>query len=387
MRIGIVTFYRGNHNYGGILQAFALQKYLEQSGYEALQIGLDYTDSNSLSKIQKLFKLLKMGDKAIPVLQEKIKNRRIQKATCEIRRSIATGFEQFENVIPHTLKSYHAEEMKLLNDEFDAFICGSDQVWAPLSNEWYTFPHTGSYFLGFTNKKKISYAASFGISNIPDDYLKAVAPYLEKFDSISVREASVVPILKDRLHRDIDVVVDPTLLYTGAEWVEMFQIEQSPKNVIFSYILGNSSENRDIVKSCARDMSLKLDTVPFIGDFTPEDFSFGDEQLIGITPEAFLSNIYNAAYIVTDSFHCAVFAILFKKQFAVLKRSNDNTKGEMNGRLYDLLRSIGLENRVCNEKKSLFAILKTEISYKNIDSKLNCDRVRSQNWLKQQLDK
>ena len=95
MKIGIITFYKGNHNYGGILQAYALQKFLEQSGYDAMQICLDYTDSNSLSKGQKLVKLIKMGCRAIPILQIKYKKRRIQKKTYEVRKKIACGFEKF----------------------------------------------------------------------------------------------------------------------------------------------------------------------------------------------------------------------------------------------------------------------------------------------------
>lgn len=312
MKIGIISFYKGNHNYGGILQAYALQKYLKKCGHEAYQICLDYAPSLPLTRKQKLMKLVSLKGKALKVIYDKIKSRKIKNDTSKISKMIAEGFNDFEKAIPHTQKVYRADEMEELNNVFDIFICGSDQVWAPLSDEWYTFPHEKSYFLAFTNKRKISYAASFGVSNIPEKHLQFAVPLLEKFDAISVRESSASITLNKNLNREVAVVVDPTLLFTGEEWIEMLGVRRNlcSNPVMLAYLLGKSDENRKTATACANELSAVLKVVPFIGEYTPTDFFFGDEQLIGITPKDFLEYIYNADYIVTDSL-CRQNLVLF----------------------------------------------------------------------------
>ena len=271
--------------------------------------------------------------------------------------------------------------MELLNSEFDVFICGSDQVWAPLSNEWYTFPHTSSYFLGFTDKKKISYAASFGVSNIPESYYAEISPYLERFDALSVREHSVSKLLSQRLKRNVLTVVDPTLLFSGSQWINLLGLKTTESNYILSYLLGESSDNRKRVTAFSRHFNLPLRTVPYIGEYTKADRYFGDIQLVGITPQEFLMQIYNASVVITDSFHCAVFSILFRKEFAIIKRTEDYANNSMNGRLYDLLTSIGLVDRLVTKENTLDIVLNKRIPYDLVDLQLNKLKKESTEWL------
>ena len=387
MRVGIITFYNGNINYGGILQSYALQHVIESMGYECKQICLDNAITETLTKFQKVKLILELGPKAIYIYKRKKKQEQKEKKLSNIRKLQSDGFKKFELSIPHTDKIYRADETDELNQEFDIFVCGSDQIWTPYSGGFRQVPHKWNYFLAFTNKRKISYAASFGADYLPIEFENKIIPLINKLDAISVREENAKRILQSKINKDITVVLDPVFLLNRQEW-EAITVKPKEANYIFSYLLGKQEKNRFVVTQVAKELDKVLIAIPFIGELCEKDFDFGDISKIGATPEEFLGFISDADYVISDSFHCIVFALIFKKQFAVLKRSSDKSKESMNSRLYNLLLKVGLEDRIINsdcKSKSVKNILKISIDYDRVGQILKQEIISSLEWLRQSL--
>ena len=214
-RIGIITMYYNSSNYGGLLQAYALCKYLNDSGYPTKQITYDfYRKTISSSKDYKnlvsfLFK-------------------RLQKRT-----NICA---EFRASIPHTETVYNDNSIEDCNNLFDIFIAGSDQVWNP-------DVFRPSFFLSFVNeeKKKISYAASIGNSITGKEMQSEYEDALNKFDRISVREKSDINKLEDLCKKRVEWVVDPVFLLTEKQWETVSSPVQLNinKEYIFCYFLGD----------------------------------------------------------------------------------------------------------------------------------------------------
>jgi hypothetical protein len=138
-----------------MLQAYALQKTIENLGYDCEQICLDNRITEKLSfkdKVKLVFKL-KFG--VFNLIKRKLYDRKINKKLFSIKQRQSEAFLEFQNLIPHTKKIYKAEEINELNDIFDEFVCGSDQVWTPYSGGIRPVPHKWNYYLEFTNKRKI----------------------------------------------------------------------------------------------------------------------------------------------------------------------------------------------------------------------------------------
>ena len=379
MRIGIITFYNGNINYGGILQAYAMQKKLADLGYDARQVCLDNTITESLSIRDKIKLLMKLNCKAVDIWKRKKDQQKKENAISDIREEQREGFKVFEALIPHTEKSYRADELRELDAEFDAFITGSDQVWTPNSGGFRPVPHRGTYFLDFTKKKKISYAASFGVDSISDAFAYEAMPKINNLCAVSVREYNAKKIIQQHLNKEVEVVVDPIFLLSDEEWNNIVAEPNVDEEYVLTYVLGKMNNARIISKSISEKYKCKLYSVPFIGDYEETDRSFGDKQLIGIDPREFLGYIKRAKYIVTDSFHCLALSIIFEKQFIVVKRSQDNSKGAMNSRVTDLLKTLNLNDRLSDGLEAV--VLNENINYDTVKDTLEKEVERSMMWL------
>lgn len=386
MKIGIITFYNGNINHGGMLQAYALQKTIENLGYDCEQICLDNRITEKLSfkdKVKLVFKL-KFG--VFNLIKRKLYDRKINKKLFSIKQRQSEAFLEFQNLIPHTKKIYKAEEINELNDIFDEFVCGSDQVWTPYSGGIRPVPHKWNYYLEFTNKRKISYAASFGADVLPKQFEEEAVKRINNLDAISVREANAKKLISNKIHKNIQIVLDPVLLIEPDEWMKIVKKPVEEKYML-AYILGNSNQSRIIIQDASNLMKEKLITIPFIGDYNELDFKFGDIQKIDISPKEFLGYIKYSDFVITDSFHCVVFSILFEKRFVVLKRNLDKEKKAMNSRLTDLLSLVGLDDRIVDNTSSrnIQEILNRPIDYSSVLKKIEEEKIKSLEWLQNNL--
>lgn len=361
LRVGVLSTFCGNYNYGGKLQAYALVKALEQAGAVAYQIQYQqsskiYVKTNSENKLKKL---LVSSDYRAAARQKLL-----GKCVGTLRQQVGVrkaAFERFDKAIPHTERIYADADIAETVETFDMYICGSDQIWNPdLFKE--------AYFLGFVpqEKYKISYAASISKRLEPqwEDYFRKK---LADFDGISVRERAAGETLAPLVNQPVRISVDPTLLLEQSRWDKIAgeRIIQEP--YLFCYFLGYGRNPRRIAKKVAKRRELKIVTLPHLlaasGRYFGCDLGFGDEKLYDVSPGDFLSLIKHADYVLTDSFHATVFSILYHRQFLVFSRTGFAKMGD---RLADLLEMFELESRFCSHKLGEGAIkrlLETRIQY------------------------
>lgn len=246
---------------------------------------------------------------------------------------------------------------------YDYFVSGSDQVWNP----YYDFVAGKCDFLTFAeNDQKISYAASFGVSEIPPERREEYTEYLKNFRAISVRESQGAQIVEDLTGRAAAVVLDPTLLLEGKEWEK---VEKKPRccpkrKYVLVYALGEKSNGFQ-----SKIEQLKKEYEIFDVRSVQRN---GKELPIG--PAEFLYLIKNAKIILTDSFHATVFSIIFHKRFVTYNRTGLN----MNSRIESLSEMLGIEECL-NEFGDL--VCEAENDYKKIDEILDVERGKSIEFL------
>lgn len=347
MKIAIITFQNAD-NFGAMLQCYALQQAITRIGYKCDVI--DY-HCEYLSKPYSIAALKRKG-----FIRYILGNINVF-----VRIPRKKNFSKFRKEISKTV-SVNKANIKILNEEYDIFITGSDQVWNYQLTDFDT-----RYFLDFVNDsdKKISYAASLGFDSFPDQVASQYYDLLKDYKCISVRERSAKELLVNILHRDIQVVLDPTLLLVKEDWDKVL-IEPNKRNYIFVYQLSPSSYFIYILKELKRKTGLKVIAVPFaMGPVCAEiDMFAGPSEWIGY--------IKNAEYIVTDSFHATVFALVYNKKLY-------SCVNESASRIVDLLSTVGIECFLF-EKRREFSLI-DDIDYTNSNKILNIQREESLNLL------
>lgn len=331
MRIAIMTWYT-YRNFGTALQASALFHVLKEQGHEVKLIYYTPTArSRFFPKISQeivrtnLNAVIKPDDSYRIVVSEQ-------------REKL---FDKYlSRRIIETKKCSTSAELQSLNEEFDAFICGSDGIWAP-------YLYDERYFLSFVEdgKKIISYAPSFGVKKILNDDLKIlIKKELSRFTSLSVREEEGADIVKDITNGEkvADVVVDPTLLLSASEWDEFAGVndtKQINSKYILCYFLNTIKTYWDFVQDISRRLSLPVRII----QFTDEKISDIDQIPFDVGPSEFVSLIKNATYVCTDSFHGLCFSIIYNRPFTVFKRFKDNDVRNINSRITHLIKKMGFE--------------------------------------------
>lgn len=365
-KIGIITLYYKNNNYGGVAQAYALNKYFLNLGYESELISYDKKKS-TLGLIDKnhnlkdfMKRILEKGRRILKKPIEKMYEEKY-KDKLEKRREL---LEDFRNSIPHS-KVYNLNTISEIEDDYDFFVTGSDQSWNPgIIDEALIFK-----FLEGKNKNIFSYASSVAVTEVTDRYIEFMRKELNKYKYISVREEQSKDILKKAIDKKIEWVIDPTLLLEKNEWEDMASERLVKEKYIFSYMLGNSRKQRNITKKFAKQKGLKLVTIPYIKDgnkftFKIEDYKYGDIQMLDITFQDFLSLLKHAEYIVTDSFHAVCFSYIFKKEFYVFEKK---TVISTNSRITSLTRMFGISNRIISNEIPLDA---EKINYEEVEKNI-----------------
>ncbi len=319
-KVGIVTWYWGN--YGSVLQAYALQKAVSKIGYNCETIQHNVNGSNKtkiLYRIKQfgLFKTLKFYlNKIAVMLSKKNKNELIYISK---REKILDKFID-ENLKLSSIK-YSNDNFNCCN-QYDVYICGSDQIWNPNLTFLSDF-----YWLNFVNgKTKISYAPSIGSQGIPNSYKEKVKYMLSDFKTITVREKASEIILKDIVpNKDIVTVLDPTMLLEKDYWESLLPNRSIESDYIFVYLLRANEEQLNFVNDIAEKLGLKVAIYPLLErtNHCELEYIYGDYRIYDDTPFDFLEKIKNAKVVITDSFHCSVFSIIFHTNFFVLKKSND----------------------------------------------------------------
>lgn len=369
-KIGVVTLYYNNNNYGGIAQSFALVDFLNDNGYKAELVSYKRSPqtllpSSSDKKINQIY------DGFWKKVRKKLFEKPMEKClTGKYQDWINTrirAFEKSREEMPHS-QVYTEETIKETENIYDVFVTGSDQVWKPGVIQ-------GAYVWDFlsNDKKCISYAASITTESYPDWYSQYMKKNLDKYSWISVREKSAQAYLQEIMDRNIDLVVDPTFLVSDEKWNRISTERQIDGKYIFAYLLGDSYAQRSTIKRIAKAWKLPVVTLSHVENKVRVcDLNFGDEQLYDVDLSKFLSLIKYAECVFTDSFHAAVFSNIYETNFWVFDRAVVSKKDKMSSRIETLLCTLGEEERKIKDSQRLsINEIKKDIDFKNAKRKMN----------------
>ncbi|GAA0343343.1 polysaccharide pyruvyl transferase family protein [Oceanobacillus oncorhynchi subsp. oncorhynchi] len=373
-KVGIVTL-NGYVNYGNRLQNYALQEVIKTYDYnvETVWVEIKRNNTKDIPASVKAKNILLASPKGnFQRIQSKVVGKLYKNELDKKRKNI---FREFSNKYI-TETSYKVNENNVpdnLDDEFDYFVVGSDQVWNPVFRK-----DNPLYFLQFASKhKRISYAPSFGMSFIPDEYRQKYAKWLGEMESLSAREEAGAKIIKELTERDAPVLVDPTLLLTKEDWLN---IAEKPKTFssdkyLLTYFLGEIDKNKKkMIKEISEQNDLKVVNLAQANE--------RDTYLSG--PSEFIYLINNADLFITDSFHGVVFSILFETPFIITDRNSKFPS--MNSRIETLLSMFNLIERHISNINISNANDLFNIDFSHVPEILENERGKSRKYLSEALD-
>ncbi len=378
--VGLVTCYF-HHNYGSMLQAYATEMVMREMQLPfqtiACKAPIDYMEEN---RIIYLIKKMLIGDWKMRLGKMKIEYEKrldpvFAKNWCDRNEAFNKFSDEYFHLSPYCKDR---EALKLMAENYSAFIVGSDQLWRTDSVEH------GYYTLDWVpdNIRKIAYSTSIGVKHVPWFQVEKNKRFMNRFEYIALREQSACDLVYKLTGRKVQVVLDPTLLFTGEQWMHIQQVEPIVKGkYIFCYLLGNNPNQRTLIKRIQRETDLKIVALQHLDEYIKSDEGFADEAPYNVGPREFLNYIRNAEYIFTDSFHCSVFSILYKKRFFTFSRFNENVRQSTNTRIDNLLNITGLSQRKIDCKYDLKLILDMPCNYTGAEDRLNLLRQSSRAYL------
>lgn len=386
-KLALVTCYF-QPNYGSQLQAFATQKAFDKLGVANETICFDGIHLE-VNKVKCRYFLSRIWD--INTVKDKMATIR-KKIALKLHKDVKGNnairdakFREFANTKFHLSRRFDGKaDLRGYADEYSAFLVGSDQLWLPSNIE-------GDYYtLNFVPPSipKIAYATSFGISKLPRAQAAKAIAFLPRIEFCSVREASGQKLVKSLIGKEVPVVCDPTLLFDADEWSKEIPADRIFKEpYIFVYFLGNNPNQRDFVKKVCAITGFKIVQMQHCDEFVKSDVDFPNFAPYDVGPFDFVRLVRDAEYVFTDSFHCSVFSILFKKKFFTFKRYKSDSLVSTNGRLYSLLESVGLKERLIDASTDVQKIVDLEPDFKSACEKLTSLRNFSWKFITDALDK
>lgn len=387
-KIALVTCYF-QPNFGSQLQAYATQLLFDNMGVpnETICIeGLRKEINTAKCKyfFSRIWDVNTIKDKFATIKKVwalKTKGEMFKRNMAERNRML----NSFAQNMFHISKQYTSKaELGTEADNYAAFVVGSDQLWLPSNIE------ADYYTLNFVpdNVNKIALATSFGISKLPNRQAQKAAAFLRRLDYCSVREQSGQKIIKDLTGRDVPVVCDPTILFTSEEWSHIVPHERFYKEkYIFCYFLGNNPIQRELVKRVQKETGYKIVQLQHCDEYIASDVDFPDYAPYNVGPAEFVQLIRDAEFVFTDSFHCTVFSLLYKKKFFTFRRYNNDSIVSTNGRLYSLLSLVGLEERLLRGDEDAYAQINKEIDFTGAHDKLDKLRQFTKKWIADAINK
>lgn len=319
-----MTFWYSQNNYGQLLQLFALNKFLSNNGHNPFVIRYDNRDDINISFYTSLKRVIKKIIKS---------NKRTQNDLVEIENNYFDNFRK-NNLKFSSREYFNVKDLKLNPPVADVYICGSDVIWnSAVGND--------AYFLNFgqSNIKRIAYAPSFGSNVLPKSYLKKIRKKLPKFDYVGVRESSGVILCAKAGYKNAINVPDPTLLLDVNDYNIIIPKYSPTEDFVLFYLLGkNEIFDLDEIFNFFNTSSI---SIKYIKGQNRKDCY---ESELNVTIEKWLAYVKNAKCIITNSYHCCIFAIIFNVKFMYIPLEKDATS--LNERIYDLVNKLGLKSRV-----------------------------------------
>ena len=347
----VIAYAKGHNNYGTSLQGYAMIKKIQELGYDVEII--EYVKQLSLfDKAKYVVNALRAGE--MKVLKKRtfankdIKDHPQYAEGLKLRTKAVNAYKE-KKLIPLFHRYTGFKSLSEGSKSYDVVVVGSDQVWLPLSlpNKYFNLLFVDD------SVKTVSYASSFGVSQIPEFQRKATGAYLDRFYKISVREKKAKEIVESLSHQTAQVVADPTLLLSREEWEKemnetisdttLANVERSEgEPYIFCYLISPNKEARIQAKKLSERTGLPIITIKHMEQYREIDETIGGEAPYAVDPNDFVRYISRARYVCTDSFHCSVFSIIFHRQFMTFYRTSSQDKTNRNSRIDSLFDVLGV---------------------------------------------
>lgn len=372
-KIGIITIWQIG-NYGAELQAYALQRKLNDLGFDSENIDYPFYKNRD-------FRITSNNRSPFPIgLKNRLKEFilpitvRFQKSLLRSKyRKREANFERFYQTTKHSSRRY-LSMLELYNDKtlkYDVYIAGSDQIWnprAPIS--------LAPYFLTFAPETacKISYASSFGVKDIPESYFPQYQEWFSNLNHISVRETSGIKLVEDMTGRNATQVLDPTLLLEAEEWKSIAIPPACTQSYILLYDLLKSTEAIILAKHIAKEKGYRILRICRSAVMEHID---GVENIADAGPFEFLGLFMNASFVVTNSFHGTAFSIIFQQPFyTVIPCTMHNSS-----RIHSLLNLLELSHRQISAENIGNIEDFGQIDYSECQSRLKQAQMESLNFI------
>lgn len=366
-KVAIMTFHVA-HNYGAMLQAYALQKAICKLGFdcEVLDYRFKYIDQwsgmRSRHDLEEEYGIIGGN---LRFLHRYVKG--YYRNISPIRRK----FNRFMRKDIKLSKKVYFTPDSLQNAKYDVVVFGSDQIWNPELTNGPALEYAGKYF-DCSRIRFVSYAASCGKAAIDEKYKADFLPLLKKFYAISLREESFTEFLKTEWNLSAVTVLDPVFLLNYEDWLEVgkkseIEIE---KPYLLIYAFQTDDDIYDVARAVACEYGLQLVSISYKYEERLSDII----QLTECGPKDFLTLVYRAAFVCTSSFHGMAFSILFEKDFYCMGHPLYSQRN------YDLLKMVGLEERLFYKKTDIHSIKRCD--YLHVAERLEVEKKKSLEFLR-----
>ena len=365
MKIGIITMPLCA-NYGGTLQNWALQQILIRMGHEpiTLRFPVMYQGMSSFHYWTRVFPM-----QALRFVAHKFVGGKYEMPlTIGPWKKSVSGMERFvdEHIkVTEYLPNLNMDDVRRYGIE--ALVVGSDQIWRPVMYDAVKY-----YFLGFTGDSdipRIAYAPSVALVNWPykENVTVQLRELIKKFSAVSVREMSSVQLVKDNLGVDAQWVLDPTMLLTKEDYIELCKnVPESKEPFVFAYILDMTDEKQNMAELVANEQGCNVRVLT------------ADKVKSDDTIEKWLANFRDAKYVITDSYHGTVFSLIFQKQFYCFYNTYRG-----NARMDSIKELSGLDGHFLKEAR---LVSDEKINYSIIDNNIDRKREESIKFLSEAVE-
>ena len=377
MKIGIITFWQSNDNYGQVLQCFALQQQLIKLRHKPFLIKyvpLQKTVQTSIA--EKLWKLIQI----YPIFLKLRKMQKAKQAKAFTLKNRQRKFDEFrvKHIITNGVIYHGLSDIQNNPPDSDCYICGSDQVWSLLLDN----DENQAFYLNFGDKdtKRIAYAASFGRDVYPMELNGKLHDMLVKFNAVSVREKSGIGICKKVGIQAVDVL-DPTLLLSMKEYVQIIEKPSVREKYFYTYFLNITSEKDlywEALLDYANQYGFKSISTTSSGYFIGKEICSNTEYVYATIPQ-WLGYIQNAEFVATTSFHGVVFCLIMHTNFIYFPLKGTHSRG--NSRVVSLLDYLGLHEKIFDGNMTIKQCIERPIDWNKVRAKLNIRKNDSINFL------
>lgn len=365
-KIGLATFY--DDNFGTCLQAYALQKTLIDLGYDVKIIRYSRCDQ----QISKQTNIQKITRYSPVVVLKYIRNYK----SIQIRKQAFADFRKNNLIFNENSTFYRDSDLSHLQDEYDVLVCGSDMMWSSqFKDDWYY------YMLGFADKdKSIAYSPSFGRNFLTEGEIKTMSPLISNIKSLSCRELAGADLIKSNFGLEALHTADPTLLLGQKDWNDMINDKSSliKGDYILTYsFLGTAKKGR--YKIFNQFKSGEKGQLVILSGAEKEFKKYSYTGYAG--PIEFVRLYRDCKFVITDTYHGLLFALIFKKPFIVLDKSPFGVTAD---RLLSTLKYLGLEDRYVTYDTSIDDRL-LNLDYSTISPLMDRQRQLSIEYLQRAL--